>query len=296
MPSGYLKRAEGSSKKQKEGSSTKNSRKAAWRGGGWDYWPGKGENYNKWTRSSGWGAPTASAGRVAHRAPLAAHTCMDRDYEIVPEPKPDPPPPRTFEGFCLVCMDEEVQVLDLGRCEHTACVPCLKRYYTQKDLDIYPLHCPFCEKRIRIRGLERDGIFDEADVTRANRFRSVAVKRDNAHKFISATCPFCRHTKTVRKQASKSNSTVCDRCHEVYSYVTNIAGLSEEVRRAFEKDEAGGLGICPRCGSGVQKNRGCHHMTCRCGAHFEWTSSLTRNLEARQVTAETFKEEAANIE
>jgi len=220
---------------------------------------------------------------------------MDRDYELVPEPKPDPPPPRTFEGFCLACMDERVQVLDLGKCEHTVCTPCLKRYYTQKDLDIYPLHCPFCEKRVEIHKLKRDGVFGEADVLRANRFRSVAIKRDSAHKFILATCPFCRHSKAVRKQA-RNNSTVCDRCHEIYMYVANVPGIVEEVRQAFGRDESSGLGICPRCGSGVQKTQGCHHMVCRCGGEFEWASSLTHNLEARQITAEAFKEEAAIIE
>lgn len=282
MPSGYLKRAEGSSRKQKEGNSTKNSRKS-WRGKH-DYWDIKGDNYNKWTRGSGAGG-----------APVAAAESMDRDYEIVPEPKPEPPPPRTFEGFCMVCMDDGAQVLDLGKCEHTACQPCLRRYYTQRDLDIYPLHCPFCEKRVRIRKLERDGVFAEEDSVRANKFRSLAWKRDNADKFISATCPFCRTQKTVRRRDARGSTTVCQRCHEIYAYVSNISGISEEVRGAFKGDREGGLGVCPRCGSGVQKNRGCHHMTCRCGASFEWTSSLTTNLESREATAGSFEAEAADI-
>lgn len=294
MPSGHLKRAEGSSKKQKEGNSTKNSRKASWRGK-WDDGSVKGENCNKWARV-GRNASLLSAGRLAQRLPLDAHTCMDRDYELVPEPKPDPPPPRTFEGFCLACMDDKVQVLDLGKCDHTACIPCLKRYYTQKDLDIYPLHCPFCEKRVAINKLERDGVFGETDALRANKFRSVAIKRDSAHKFIVTICPFCRHNKSVRKHAGKNNSTVCDRCHEIYAYVTNIPGLLEEVRHAFGTDESGGLGVCPRCGSGIQKTQGCHHMTCRCGAEFEWTSSLAHNLETRQITAETLADEVNMIE
>ncbi len=27
---------------------------------------------------------------------------------------------------------------------------------------------------------------------------------------------------------------------------------------------------CPKCQAGIQKNGGCKHMTCKCGAHICW--------------------------
>merc|ERR1712216_493196 len=40
------------------------------------------------------------------------------------------------------------------------------------------------------------------------------------------------------------------------------------MRRAAQRAH---LKVCPRCRSQIEKNRGCNHMTCRCGHEFDWT-------------------------
>ncbi len=31
-----------------------------------------------------------------------------------------------------------------------------------------------------------------------------------------------------------------------------------------------GIKQCPKCHNGIEKNKGCQHMTCKCGAHICW--------------------------
>lgn len=129
---------------------------------------------------------------------------------------------------------------------------------------------------------------DKDGIKRVQKFRQLAWKRDNAHKFIVTTCPHCRMDQTARKRESRKATTVCQRCHEVCSYLCNPQEVPVEITVALEGDEAGGLGICPKCGNGVQKNMGCFNMTCRCGASFEWRASLVQNLQSREADPASF--------
>jgi len=31
-----------------------------------------------------------------------------------------------------------------------------------------------------------------------------------------------------------------------------------------------GMKVCPKCRNGVEKNKGCYHIACKCGCHFCW--------------------------
>ena len=127
MPRGYKKRAEGASRKEKQGSSTKNSRKGNMSNKEWDRYVGF-----EW----GWKNHRGEEGCTRYRDdPVGRHEMYDEP--AVEPPSPERPPPRYIEdGFCLACMDEGIKVLDVGKCGHTLCHACLRRYYTQKDLDI----------------------------------------------------------------------------------------------------------------------------------------------------------------
>ena len=58
------------------------------------------------------------------------------------------------------------------------------------------------------------------------------------------------------------------------SSTVEAAALSEHEQRAFKRAARRlNLRLCPSCNAPVQKNGGCSHMTCRYGAHFEWSSA-----------------------
>ena len=58
------------------------------------------------------------------------------------------------------------------------------------------------------------------------------------------------------------------------SSTVEAPALSEREQRAFKRAAARlDPRLCPSCNAPVQKNGGCSHMTCRCGAHFEWSNA-----------------------
>ena len=69
------------------------------------------------------------------------------------------------------------------------------------------------------------------------------------------------------------------------SSTVEAAALSEHEQRAFKRAARRlNLRLCPSCNAPVQKNGGCSHMTCRCGAHFEWSSAKPVNKAFRYRT------------
>jgi hypothetical protein len=77
-----------------------------------------------------------------------------------------------------------------------------------------------------------------------------------------ATCTKCRIAEFCLKCTRASHGGECDRLDEA----------SEQLIRENTR-------ACPRCLAHVEKNGGCNHMSCRCGAHFCWlcNQSYERN-------------------
>lgn len=262
-------------------------------------WYMRGQESEKWTKD------------CFYTDTLEFNEAMDRDGVLAPEPVVAAPrPPKGSPGKCMICLGDAA-VLDVAHCGHIACAPCLTEYYTQRDLAIYPCRCFACPKRVGIAELARLEILSAADAERAHKFNQLAKFRDNMHKYTTMTCrkcstvnktrkdthlhklrcrgckdfidttitlavcPYCRHHTTVKKGTTKNLR--CQSCLGVFDHSGGELGakVSKEDLAMLSKslaDSAYGFGVCPRCGAGVLKNGGCHHMSCVCGAHFEWTS------------------------
>jgi hypothetical protein len=211
----------------------------------------------------------------------------------------------------MICLGEGA-VLDVTQCGHIACPSCLTAFYTQRDLAIYPLRCFACPKRIGIAELVRHSVLTSADADRAHKFNQLAKFRDSMHKYTSveclrchtsnkvrkdlhvhtlrcrdckcridttlaaAVCPYCSRHTSVKKGITKNLH--CQYCSGVFDHSGGKIGgkVCKDDLAMLSKSLAGiedGFGVCPRCSAGVMKPGGCHHMTCVCGAHFEWTSN-----------------------
>lgn len=255
MPQGYKKRAEGASRKEKQGSSTKNSRKGCISNKEWDM---------LMCRDRDWTFRKYKEAAAGSRYDPVGKDAMYNDPVVEPPPPERPPPRYVDDGICLACMDEGVRVLDVGKCGHTMCDACLRRYYTQKDLDIYPLHCCICEKRVHINALERDGVLGIEDVATVRRLGGLARERKRG-KHWGVTCPRCRISSRTRENPL-GRSHWCSKCFQHFR-----VNAKEE---AVEATELGGVlgdqfGQCPHCGIGFERTMGCDSIRCtHCNHHF----------------------------
>lgn len=287
MPRGYLKHNKDAKRREQLGNNTKKTGRVdqhnhSFSADGNQYCGRRGES--NWKR------------HYYAKPSVDYDTKLDTPHFLRTPSPPPPPEPRFILGECQACWDTNVPVLDLGKCGHTLCKPCADKYYTQRDLEIYPLHCAICDKRVSIGVLKRDQILNTTeDVQRVVRLGKLAMMRENTHKYVAVTCPWCREDNIVQKYKGKHQFR-CRRCKNMFiSKVTHAVDVSpkemESVLEAFSEPVV----RCPLCGTGIVKNGGCPHMTCRCGAHFEWNSHAFQTPDTAEIIRRQTEEALATL-
>ena len=198
-------------------------------------------------------------------------------------------PGDTEKETCPICTDEisESHPEQLG-CGHTYCSGCLRHYLeSAPHTKTFPLVCigdeGACQTPISIPQIRR---FLQPQVFQALVevvFRSYLDQHTEELKFC--TTPDCqqiyRHTiKTRILQCPSCFSTICSACdQEAHEGMTcqerRLHKSPAEQERLFDEWVAQNGKRCPDCRSVVEKNGGCNHITCRCGAHFCWRCERT---------------------
>ena len=186
------------------------------------------------------------------------------------------------KDICPICTDEISHAEQLG-CGHSYCSGCLQHYLeSAPHTKIFPLACigdeGACKVPISIPEIRR---FLQPQVFQALvevAFRSYLDQHAQELKFC--TTPDCqqiyRHNSNTRVlQCPSCFSTICSACdeeaHEGMTCQERLHKVSAaEQDRLFNvwANEHGKQ--CPECGRVIEKNEGCNHMTCLCGAHFCW--------------------------
>ena len=141
---------------------------------------------------------------------------------------PIQPTPRRA-GQCNICLDGEEQQLQVLACNHAYCNGCMNQH----------VQTQFTDNRAQM------------DHTR---------------------CPECAHHFTRDEignavQGNAQHQRIVQAFDDAAYERANpqAAVLDPEMRAMIDRGEAR---ICPQCRNGVQRNGGCNHMTCRCGAAF----------------------------
>ena len=194
---------------------------------------------------------------------------------------------------CPICYDEVSHPEQLG-CGHTYCSGCLSHYLASApETKTFPLVClgdeTACKTPIPLPLIRR---FMTPQAFRSlveAAFRSYLEQHSQELKYC--TTPGCqqiyRHSSKARiLQCPSCFSSICSACDD-----EPHKGLTCQERRdqknSFLQDRlfnawADGHGKqCPQCRSVVEKNGGCNHMTCRCGAHFCWKCG--KNFGAKEI-------------
>ena len=184
---------------------------------------------------------------------------------------------------CKICWDDFNSVYSLLACGHKFCLDCIGQYLidltsTPKDL---PAQCSECNTPISLFDIQT--ILDEASFERL-------MKASMRHSITFSelkNCPTPNCCQVYKENSELFRCTVCrnsfcKKCRDA----PHAGQTCEEAKIALTPEQKKLLGIksCPRCKRDIQKNMGCSHMTCPCGAHFCWECGKAYNTAAETYT------------
>ncbi|PVF98979.1 hypothetical protein CPB86DRAFT_814291 [Serendipita vermifera] len=188
------------------------------------------------------------------------------------------------EGFeCEICMEHwSIQnVVELGQCKHRQCRECVRKHITSElESNHWPIVCSQCKADAETYGEINRHIVDLvglepptmekwnqmewrvlAQIVECPKCKHpMAVDREdyNATEMMTCTAKDCRAywCKKCSNLAERGKVHSCDGSHEYEEWTRN------------QKDA---VRLCPGCGAAIQRDLGCHHMTCTvigCNTHF----------------------------
>jgi hypothetical protein len=249
-----------------------------------------------------------SAGGDANRQALlnsfeqyrAEHELMAIDFShYAPLPPVDPPlptpaPPKPVSQCIICCVDlpedgDKKSIKPCRPCDSLWCTSCVRNMFIDacKDSSRMP---PRCCAPINIHHAKPYLNVEEA-----------ALFRSKYEEWCTPNPTYCpvpvcsafipdrlvpQHVRTKSKQRVDSGigtpnsasfpcptceADICTDCRQQAhpGSMCNIHEFGLDAETA-ELLKAWGYKKCPKCGHGVKRMYGCHHMECRCGAHFCW--------------------------
>lgn len=182
---------------------------------------------------------------------------------------------------CLICFNILSMPVRLLICGHTFCSACLCAHVrsVKDDASSYPLICPQgqgCKEPISVHDLRH--LLDAEEFSQCCD-RSIQRLVDNVRYHACFTVN-CEQIFEVERTHSDGDSFHCPMCNIAYCKLCrddrhegmSCTAYQRKKKGELSKDEAAKMGIktCGKCGNGIQKNKGCNHISCRCGAHICW--------------------------
>ena len=181
---------------------------------------------------------------------------------------------------CPICHDEIISPVQLA-CGHSYCIACMQHFLTTaSDTKIFPLSCMGnnnqCQVPIAIPMLQRllspqkfEHLLEIAFASHIERFPKdfrycptpdcSQVYRCNPTSLV-LHCPSCLVAICASCHTEARDGVTCEAC-----------ALHKERERLNDRLAVkSGFKKCPQCRVWIDKMGGCNHMSCRCGAHFNW--------------------------
>lgn len=193
--------------------------------------------------------------------------------------------------MCPICCEDDLKGVHLG-CGHAVCESCFRAYLGSKieEFDIYNMRCPAsvdCPLFV-----SRDVVRQTVDPFLWRNYAKIAAELYlSTAKSRIRGCPtpdcsfFVEIPGGVKDQEQRSltgnigNAAECY-CGSVFCFACNQSHLPISCHLASiwnvlaaDADLAWicqNTKRCPRCDIHIEKNKGCNHISCRCGAHFCW--------------------------
>ncbi|TPX38099.1 hypothetical protein SmJEL517_g00334 [Synchytrium microbalum] len=178
-------------------------------------------------------------------------------------------------GFvCGICGDDEppkpnARVLSLVGCGHKFCQDCYKEYVTRKIADReLQFGCPGCKVVLCDSAIQQ--IAPEClDKLQQWQIRSFV---DSKKKLKCCPAPDCTYVIEFQNMVAEISDPVLQMprvpicCTLLVKWIKRCADDSETAKWI-----TGNTKDCLKCHTAIEKNGGCHHMSCwKCGSHFCW--------------------------
>lgn len=193
-------------------------------------------------------------------------------------------PPNTT---CPVCLDRPEVAIRL-ECGAYYCYPCLKHFLLTGITDKNPvLTCMDCLTPISANTLRK--VLPRSNLEDLFELVFNTHVRINPEKYKFCATPHCTRLYTLSSKESVDPPafhcpsclrSICSACqsvpHEGISCFEWEINQNAEVQKADALLEkwAGRKGKdvhrCPKCNAMIEKNKGCNHIKCHCGAHLCW--------------------------
>ena len=191
------------------------------------------------------------------------------------------------DAACPVCLDYPEACIRL-ECGHSYCYACLKHFLTTGITDKDPvLTCMECVTPIPVNILRK--ILPRSDLEDLFELAFSTHVRTNPEKFKFCGTPHCTRLYQLSSKDSVDPPafhcpsclrSVCSACqsipHEGVTCFEWEINQNAEVQKAdaLLQKWAGRKGKdvqrCPKCNAMIEKNKGCNHIRCHCGAHICW--------------------------
>lgn len=138
------------------------------------------------------------------------------------------------DAECAICLGTEEDETVALSCGHTFCESCLYRHvYSLLSMD-HAAWCPTCRQNLTPNDVKLQCVYQAVN--------------------------------DVDKQRQEKEAEYVEDPPVVESWWERRV-QQYRFRRAATRAH---IKMCPRCSVPIEKNRGCNHMSCRCGHHFDW--------------------------
>jgi E3 ubiquitin-protein ligase RNF144 len=189
----------------------------------------------------------------------------------------------TTEEPCSICLEvpeEGNKLVALLQCQHEAnyCFNCMRDHinFSSENHPLNALKCPDVHCAARPLLVDLTKYIEPTQLVRL-RQRALEVYQNQGRLFMFCQTDACTGV-GFRKQGEKVFK--CTLCKQKYCYDCGVKGpkgksCKSHIRTA-DRNKIDDLKmkkiiqICPKCGNGVIRTKGCSYMKCRCGTRFTY--------------------------